>query len=798
MRKLKTDIKGFDALFHGGIQVDNLTSTDGARNDSIVIVIRGERGTHKQVLAMQLMHGLTKSIKKRLVEKLNKPVEDCQSRFYSINKSVHVLNDMFLDILIRRWIDLMICAIKRKEVNWEQEDEERPVLSSLDNQRLKALKFWFNTDFNDSVYESPTESRKQIYRTYEKELVAMMAENMIYYNPRTNSIHFRTLTQGDSSKNLLLKRRRDTIDAYINDFKSSLYDLRSYEETSECYHLEDELVKIEFKDINSKNDCLIERNSKEATLKFFDILHDIESEDSTLKADNPAVNVDKKPFEYEVLVIDGFSYIDSKSLKALPYNHLQSELRKRSRISILVFDNRQEVNCDGDIVIDLRKSYDETEKYTYSEIQISKCTFQTHALGWHQYKVKDDGIVVFPSLHLLLTKRHYITNKSHDIGKSVLDLTYDQFFESKLHSDNASGLLGKMANNDPDMENYANQFHYSDFKEQLNASKGDFLDKIIKPQLKLREIEDSDSNHSADRKYSIGNEQENQILHNSLFGTKDLNRQSSEIPFGWMDHYASTAIVGNPNSYKRKLILGHAFYWARQKEHVLFVLFDKNEEDIRRIMACPGLGNHQFDKNDDSCDCRKKRCLECYRYIHFFRVRSGCITPEEFFAALLEQINVYCDEDPLYGIERRRLHIIIDDFQRIDFCFPFIRRSSLFTDALINLCHQHNVELSLLCDKSCERAREICTLVDNVICVERNQSDVNRIKIYVERTSIPPFPSAILEYDVSDVQDLFVCKGDSLQLNTDKTPQASIIGSMKEYWRQTQNVIITTQNKKSK
>lgn len=801
MKKLNTHIKGMDMLFHGGIQVDSLTSRKSNNNDSIVIVIRGERGSHKHLLAMQLMHGLTMSINERLRKKNQRGSEKHDAAFYSISKPISRLNDMYIDLLINRWIDAMTHAVKRRQNNIIEGRESKTYVSNRENDRQAVLKFWFDFNQNASYYPGPTQNRQSLSSFYDSEMPTLLAENIVNYNPRTNSIHYRRLRQGDSDDSLLYMRNEDTIGAYIDKYQQASSDIRNYREGSESYEFDLELINVNFTYDISKDDEVIERNSKEATIHFFKILRKLEEElankNKTENRNDDDAGCLQNSFIHEVAVIDGFSHIDSKTLQTLPYNHLQNVLRKYARISILVFDDRDEIDCDGDIVIDLRKAQDDTEKYTYYELQIVKSIFQTYALGWHQYKPREEGIVVFPSIHLLLTKRHYLANRIHDIGMGILNNTYEQFLESKVHSDSAKGVLRSY--NYEQMREYFNEFYYEDYYESEEEQAFKMLRKIIASQHypSLTIIKPNNGSEKPIERYEIEGAVAQKILATSLLGFPTPNDAYVDSPFGWIDHYPSTAIVGNPNSYKRKLVLSHAFHWARRKEHVLFVLFDKNEEDIRKQMLCPAIA----DKIDLGKKCtnntnKLSTCLNCYKYIHFFRVRSGCITPDEFLSTLLEQISIYCDEDPEYNIEKRRLHIIIDDFQRIDFCFPFIKKSSLFTDALINICHQHNVELTILCDKSGERAREVCTLADNVLCVERNESDINRISIYVERTSIPPYPSAILKYEVKNVEDMFSCGSNNLEVN-EKRGQISyeLLGSMKEYWRQTENVHIKNLSK---
>lgn len=788
MKKLNTHIKGMDMLFYGGIQVDSLTSRKSDKHDSIVIVIRGERGSYKHLLAMQLMHGLTMSINERLKQLNEGNFQKGKACFYSISKPISRLNDMYIDLLINRWIDALTHSVKRRQNDIIEGRESKTYISNRENGRQAVLKFWFDFNQGESYYPAPTQNRQSLSSFYDSDMPTLLAENIVNYNPRTNSIHYRRLRQGDSDDSLLYMRKEDTIGKYIEQYKKSSSDVRNYREDSESYNFDSELLEVDFEYGDTKDNEVIERNSKEAAIRFFKILKKLEDGIADRENEESKRDSCSSPFIHEVAVIDGFSHIDSKTLQMLPYNHFQRVLRKYARISILVYDDRDEVDCDGDIVIDLHKGYNIEEKYTYFEMQIVKSIFQTSALGWHQYKPRDEGIVVFPSIHLLLNKRHYLANRIHDIGVGILNNTYELFLESKIHLDSAQKRLCNF--NSRQMKEYFNEFYYEDYNDNEEEQDFKLLQKIIANQhLPVQQAE----------KFTIDNSIAFRLLEISLLGFPTPNDSYKYFRNGWVDHYPSTAIVGNPNSYKRKLVLSHAFHWAKRGEHVLFVLFDKNEEDIRKQMLCPAIADKvELGKKCSNDTNKLNTCRNCYKYIHFFRVRSGCITPDEFFSTLLEQISIYCDEDPVYGIEKRRLHIIIDDFQRIDFCFPFIKTSSLFTDALINICHQHNVELTILCDKSGERAREICTLADNVLCVERNADDINNIAIYVERTSIPPYPSSIIKFSIENVAQMFSCNNENLKLNTDRGMiTIELLGSMKEYWRQTENVYIKERQKRA-
>ena len=94
MKKYSTGIKGLDTLFHGGIQL-----SDSASGQGVIIAIRGARGCYKTILAMQLMHGLTKS-RTADFKKSNKMRFRDAPRFYSFNKDSVALNDLYIDLLI--------------------------------------------------------------------------------------------------------------------------------------------------------------------------------------------------------------------------------------------------------------------------------------------------------------------------------------------------------------------------------------------------------------------------------------------------------------------------------------------------------------------------------------------------------------------------------------------------------------------------------------------------------------------------------------------------------------------------
>jgi len=143
--------------------------------------------------------------------------------------------------------------------------------------------------------------------------------------------------------------------------------------------------------------------------------------------------------------------------------------------------------------------------------------------------------------------------------------------------------------------------------------------------------------------------------------------------------------------------------------------------------------------------------------------------------------------------------IVIDDLQKIDYSFPLLKEEQLFLTALVTLCRENNVELQILCDKKAELTKELCSLADNVVCIQREEDELNKISLYIERFAEHVSPSEIYKYEILNVHELFTCDGTDMRLNLN-VPETSEsdngnnscsnvivtykqIGSMKNYWR---------------
>lgn len=739
MKKLRTYIKGLDKLFHGGLQIGCLSEKDKplSANESLVIVIKGMKGTYKPLLAMQLMCGIAKSLHED-----DNAIANAKANFFSINKRAEDLNDTYLDILIKSELHKMIRKYRKDEFEGIDEQE-----ISKRFQENNILDFIFDISPRKKSNTTLEERERELYTRY-------VCQSLVYYNVRTNALHWKRGEQGDDNKNFIAARRYDT----INDYTIPYQKLEANRQKIEA-NFKDNLIFVDFNDLGGNNRHYLENDFQDSSpmSKFREIQNAIQTIKEQIEDNKSNADDKNKDNRRDVIVIDGFSQLSTSDLTTLPYTCLIKLLRKTAKVSILVFDDRSEANCDGDVVIEMRKRFAEVEEYMFHELQISKSTFQEAAIGWHQYKKRDDGIEVFPSLHKLLSKRYYMPNKGLQIGQSIFQIDFDQY----LATEEFLGALNSNPQSSSD-RNFQSKFDFELFFDKQNDIENN-LRKYIFDKYK-ESIKTSEND--------LENEWKKAFSHLFL-----LEPDISNKPFGLKNHFDATALIGNPNSYKRYLAVQTAYSYARQGIHTLFFLFDKNEADMRRMMVCPACITCADDK----------RCTTCSRRIHMMDLRMGCLSAEEFFATLLDQISFYCQYNEKTGREEKWMHIVIDDLQKVDFSFPFLSSQPLFLSTLFSICRNHNVKLTILCDKKANLVKELCSLADNVVTIRREEKAPKHVEINVSRGASMGVPSRILKFTTEDILHVFRCSEEEGVIIDEEKLTVTELGSLKGYWRKTVN-----------
>lgn len=94
-----------DKILLGGLQLPMYSSSVSRNNKTqgIIITLKGCKGTDKTMLAMQVMHGITKSLRR-----YNGEDALLAPAFYSLDKMHDQLNDILLDFIISQCTRKMI------------------------------------------------------------------------------------------------------------------------------------------------------------------------------------------------------------------------------------------------------------------------------------------------------------------------------------------------------------------------------------------------------------------------------------------------------------------------------------------------------------------------------------------------------------------------------------------------------------------------------------------------------------------------------------------------------------------
>lgn len=162
------------------------------------------------------------------------------------------------------------------------------------------------------------------------------------------------------------------------------------------------------------------------------------------------------------IVVDGLSRMSEEELKRLPLENFVKELRNRSKVSILILNDKETLrNLDADIIIDMRRNYDSVHNYTFHELSVVKNVKGQFAFGWHKYKPMNGLIYVYPSIHKLLSQQHSVDNTF--IQAINTNARYAQSFAEK------NDVEPIFPNDNPE-------------KSNVPANKDEILLKLITPQ----------------------------------------------------------------------------------------------------------------------------------------------------------------------------------------------------------------------------------------------------------------------------------------------------------------------------
>lgn len=660
-KKIPTGLNGLDELLYGGIRIDRGLNNEqeiNAIDNGIIIMIYGESGVHKTLLAMQILHGLGKGIIKEKQGNENPRIEP--SRFYSLNKNETHLQDMYLDFLICK----------------QQKQLIKNFLSADPNNSEENGVSWAATMF---------EPRKKAVEDITK-IDPRICKREIHYNSRTNALHDRKDGENDNNSNIVAYRKYDNLQQYCDDlhpkrtyittnqdFKSAkkahTRALNDYKKAQKAFNLanekylnaitEFESLTKEKKRKNPQNISIkkeISDNIKQhatlqnapgfanyyeakasAELDLIRKIHILSEATNKLYETKEKLNkADKRPSQNSNTNTDFFKddffeiefnpqHADNDSRD--PF-YEQTTLDKYNRIAENIEDIEKQVPC---IVIDgmscMRDSdlagipFDHLEKMLREKALISivvfdkrGTTFAGHAdLVIEMRKNQSHLISPYDYFELQITKSVFRTAalgwhkyKKREDGIAIFPSLH-RLLQERHYMERVMDITHRSFLVHDDCE-FPDQ-NGSNATTSSNTDIKTKLENLLNSNLQLPSKDNLLEYILLNQTKNIQSESPKDTSSNSQpESSKDTSSQKSSSK---KNDSSIVAFIGNPNSYKRFFALGGVYAAAKRGEHTLIILFDKAGKDMEAATLCPALKNKHFCQNPSaSCSSDKEKNMD--------------------------------------------------------------------------------------------------------------------------------------------------------------------------------------------
>lgn len=722
IQKISTGVSGLDKILLGGLQLPIYSSSSTQlhnKGQGIIITLKGCKGTDKTMLAMQVMHGITKSLRR-----YNGEDTLLSPAFYSLSKTCHQLNDILLDFIISQCTRKMIMLKQDLRKDFQYNNSLFADIIFKTDQKVYA-----SQEQDDDMPLLPDDLCARIDK--------YISEGIVFYNIRTNSLHFRTAQSKDTQANMLFERKHDLIQEYLGDVNRFSNDYTQIDD------FQNDFFEVDFNSTETNDthdDFIYTRTPAHRLTQIISKIQDRQNKGRD----------EKETRIIPCTVIDGISHVRKQELEGFEISSIERLLRDTSLVSIIVVDDVEEDIFHSDISIEMRRVENDEVNYTTHQLRVNKSVFQMTAYGWHQYKKRDYGIEIYPSSHLLLHQKRYLSQSIINTRNGILDWNYLQYLDFSKDSDKKEQYV-----------DYDKERATGEYNRLRNLYVNRFYKALSTPD--------------------------------DVLGY--LLAQKNTIPDG-----KTVAIIGYPNAFKRFLAIGSSFCAARKGYHTLFLTFDRLSSNLLQQMQCPAFvsknkalpcveeiitkqdgqvvkySNAGTGQCSPSCsyNCSLKKCKNCYDHLHAFNINMGCISADELLYYLEEQLDIYFDKQ---GSKIKR--IIFDDLQKVDFCFPLLKNNGLFFAALKNFCQKKGVDLIILCDKKAGLVDELISLSENVICMHRD-NEPHKVTFLIEKVAGNILPSQIYKITTAHIYELFECDFSNCRLAISGNIEE--VGSMTDFW----------------
>lgn len=558
--KVKTNIRGFDEMLFGGLDLVP---------DHSVIVIKTDEPVQGTLLGLQMLYGIAQSLE--LFEREKTPQLGSPYKAHFISTYIEDCNDQhaFLnDLLLDNIISLSIQKMTEKYVGLPRVNG-----NTFPNLGNAVSRFFFDVDSSKGSDQSIP-----VGDDFYNKTDALICEEAIFYNNRTNSLHKRTLAgsipdNDPDETHVLFHRRSDDYGYYLT--KDPTVKLEELRRAFEKF-LNFPLVNIDFH-------CM----------DMNDGVWDIVREAKVNSSLDSLLAIDLNGDEYRQACLQDIRYKDVRNLI--------DNLKNSCKLLVLMLPQSCTIPTErADMVIELRNVIDAGIDYLTRKVRISYSRRQATVLGWHIYKFRDYGLEFFPSLHTYFQERRYLQRAMIYTHSSVVTDTYQQYINRKKKS---------LEWDDVQIRDKAMNFNFYTYLESRAEDEKHNVESLFEDYSKGQSSVD--------------------VLENILLPSMAEQRGTGDRV---QDYRGSmTAVFGDGNTYKRFITFGSVFSSAQNQEHTLIVLLNKDADTSLRRLFCPARAKR-------GKDC--KHCHECYKYIHFMDINIGNITPEEFIYYLKKQIDI--------------------------------------------------------------------------------------------------------------------------------------------------------------
>lgn len=349
--------------------------------------------------------------------------------FYSTVHEESILNEMLLDYFVSSCMQEVMKkkAAKDNTINWDTDMFTR----------------WL-FDCDDIICSHHGTNIGIPFPTVVSKADSLIGDNILYYNNRTNSLHFKVPGRmGDDKRNQVYCRRFNKINDYAHTCDICEISSKQFYSYTGLYFIECEIVR---KDTSFQIGQLLEGEKR--------------------------------------LVAMELSPTPKKDLRSI--SELIDKAKQNAEVTVLITDMRMEFPEEkADIIIEIKpRMYND---YMLKYLVFVKSALQDCMFGMHQYKRRDYGIEVYPRLGRYIHERRYLQRALVYTHSDAVTDTYSQYLKrQKFYSDTPVSMYEDY---EKERNLKLNSYLRSIYPENsIGLFFADFLNKIFVPFNPLRHL----------------------------------------------------------------------------------------------------------------------------------------------------------------------------------------------------------------------------------------------------------------------------------------------------------------------